>query len=253
MALFHNTEIIRDGLILLLDAANPKSYPKTGTTWTDLSRNMTVGTLVNSPTYNNEPTQSFSFNGTNESFSIPSVDLSHTNQITLDFFCRLDSYPEENGQSDVLCEFTTNFNSYTDGFIIGVANDSNGTMLDTYPITVSVKGDVGYNIQAFDKSLVNDLMWHHWVAVIDKSISGVGLEEGRLYIDSIEQTPTIIPSEYRADNTNNFGNKPLYIGARNSSQFFCNMTIGNFKIYDRVLSDAEIIQNFDGMRGRYNL
>ena len=37
MSIAYNTSIVRDGLVLQLDAANVKSYPGTGTTWYDLS------------------------------------------------------------------------------------------------------------------------------------------------------------------------------------------------------------------------
>ena len=38
MGLFHSPKIATDGLILNLDAGNTKSYPGSGTTWTDLSK-----------------------------------------------------------------------------------------------------------------------------------------------------------------------------------------------------------------------
>ena len=39
MALTHSPSIVTNGLVLCLDAANRKSYPGTGTAWTDLSGN----------------------------------------------------------------------------------------------------------------------------------------------------------------------------------------------------------------------
>ena len=47
MSLSHNPRIVTSGLVMLLDAANPKSYPGTGTTWSDLSGNGNNGTLTN--------------------------------------------------------------------------------------------------------------------------------------------------------------------------------------------------------------
>jgi len=47
LALSHSPSIITNGLVLCLDAANSKSYPGSGTTWTDLSGNGNNGTLVN--------------------------------------------------------------------------------------------------------------------------------------------------------------------------------------------------------------
>ena len=39
MAFHYSPKLVTDGLVLALDAANPKSYPGTGTTWKDLSGN----------------------------------------------------------------------------------------------------------------------------------------------------------------------------------------------------------------------
>jgi hypothetical protein len=39
MAISHSPRIVRDGLVLALDAADRNSYPGTGTTWNDLSGN----------------------------------------------------------------------------------------------------------------------------------------------------------------------------------------------------------------------
>jgi hypothetical protein len=39
MAISYNPRIVTDGLVLALDAGNPKSYPGSGTAWTDLSGN----------------------------------------------------------------------------------------------------------------------------------------------------------------------------------------------------------------------
>ena len=47
MAIFSGPNLVTDGLILYLDAANTRSYPGSGTTWSDLSSNGTDATLVN--------------------------------------------------------------------------------------------------------------------------------------------------------------------------------------------------------------
>jgi len=53
MGLGHGVKLLRDGLILHLDAKNIKSYPGTGSTWFDLSGNDNHVTLNNSPTHVN--------------------------------------------------------------------------------------------------------------------------------------------------------------------------------------------------------
>ena len=52
MGQHYGAKISRHGLILDLDAANPKSYPGTGTTWLDLSGNNNTATLGTDASYN---------------------------------------------------------------------------------------------------------------------------------------------------------------------------------------------------------
>jgi hypothetical protein len=69
MGFFRGPNIVRDGLVLALDAASPRSYPGSGTTWYDLSGNGNNGTLVNS-TFSNNVIQ---FDGTNDYVSVGNV------------------------------------------------------------------------------------------------------------------------------------------------------------------------------------
>ena len=66
MGISYNPRTVTDGLVLALDAANTKSYPGTGTTWTDLSGNGNTGTLTNGPTYSSANGGYLVFNGTNQ-------------------------------------------------------------------------------------------------------------------------------------------------------------------------------------------
>lgn len=66
MSLAHSPRIVTDGLVLCLDAGNPKSYPGSGTTWTDISGNGNTGTLTNGPTYSSDDGGSIVFDGSND-------------------------------------------------------------------------------------------------------------------------------------------------------------------------------------------
>ena len=66
MAFSYSPKIVTDGLVLYLDAANNRSYPGSGTTWTDLSRGGNNGTLTNGPTFNGANGGSIVFDGTND-------------------------------------------------------------------------------------------------------------------------------------------------------------------------------------------
>ena len=58
--------IVTSGLVLNLDAAYTPSFPKNGTTWTDLSGNGNNGTLVNGPSYSSTGGGSIGFDGSND-------------------------------------------------------------------------------------------------------------------------------------------------------------------------------------------
>ena len=66
MGLGHSPRIVTDGLVLCLDAANARSYPGTGTTWTDRSASGYSGTLTNGPTFSTDGGGCFVFDGSND-------------------------------------------------------------------------------------------------------------------------------------------------------------------------------------------
>ena len=72
MGVAYNSKIVTDGLVLCLDAGNPKSYPGSGTTWTDLSGNGNNGTLINmdGTNFNSANGGVLTFDGTNENIEI---------------------------------------------------------------------------------------------------------------------------------------------------------------------------------------
>lgn len=53
MGISYNPSVSTNGLVLAVDAANPKSYPGTGTTWNDLSGGGYIGTITSTTLNNN--------------------------------------------------------------------------------------------------------------------------------------------------------------------------------------------------------
>jgi hypothetical protein len=66
MAFNYSPKVVTDGLVLYLDAANPNSYVSGSTTWRDISRGGSNGTLINGPTYSSANGGSIVFDGTND-------------------------------------------------------------------------------------------------------------------------------------------------------------------------------------------
>jgi hypothetical protein len=79
MGIAYNTSLITNGLIMYVDAANPRSYPGTGNTWYDLSGNNNHMTLVNGVTYSTASGGVLQTDGTNDYISLYPFNLATTN------------------------------------------------------------------------------------------------------------------------------------------------------------------------------
>jgi hypothetical protein len=240
--------IVRDELVLHLDAAKNLSYPRSGNIWRDLTINANNATLINGPTFNSEKGGSIVFDGVNDYAQTSNINLSTTNAVSVDLWCRIINYRETIGAANLLLELSTNYNNVTTGFIVSYADDSNPVFGNVYAINLAIRGNVGFNVTIWPKTLVNDLKWHHWCAIFDKSRA---VSETSLYIDGVLRDGTLVPT-FSANNTNNFGNLPFFIGGR-SAVANSNMEIGNLKIYNRTLSAAEVLQNYIATKSRFDL
>ncbi len=64
----YNPRIVTDGLVLCLDAANARSYPSTGSAWTDLI-NQKQATLRNGVSFDESNSGNILFDGTDDYYS----------------------------------------------------------------------------------------------------------------------------------------------------------------------------------------
>ena len=254
---YEQQKIVTDGLVLNLDAGNILSYSGTGSTWYDLSNIGNNVSLVGSPTYN---TTNLIFNGTNQiANTINTIDLTSTNVITFTFFMKVLNYITTGNSANIIFEFSPTSNSNINAFSLGISDNSNSSVFpgSTYPISLNNVGTVNgnsYNIQAYNKTLVNDLNWHYWTVIYNRNIQGTRPSQNILYIDNNLTTPTILPiNPYMTNNTQNFGNYRLYFGGRNNSSLYSNIQLGNIQLYNRLLTSQEISQNFNTLRGRYGI
>ena len=215
--------------------------------WYDLSGNASNCTLTNGPTSNVSNKGNILFDGVDDYGSTGNVDLSNTNVMSVDMWVKVVNYRETALYSNIVLEFSSNFNNVTTGFGVSIGDDSNPVFGGTYPISLAVKGDVGYNVNYWDKTLVNNLGWHHWCCIFDKSQT---TPETFLYIDGISRTGNA--TIYNSNNTNNFGNLPFYFGGR-SATYNSNIQLSNVKIYNRALNNAEILQNYEATKTRFGL
>ena len=89
MGVTYNNRIVTDGLVLCLDAASKRSYPGTGTVWTDLA-GANDGTLTNGPTFDSGNGGSIVFDGGNDRVATSTISLGST--FSAFFMLKFDGY-----------------------------------------------------------------------------------------------------------------------------------------------------------------
>jgi hypothetical protein len=200
-----------------------------GATTADSSGNGNPMTLFNGVSWVPGKIGNFaiSANGTNQYASVPALNLSGTSTVTVAFWAnRTYSTTVES----VMLEDSTNYNNSTTGFGFFPDDTTCGGM------QAAVHGNVGYSVNCYSQP--SSGVWHHIAIIYDKTQPGN--KQTALYLDGVLQTPTLNSST--SQNTNNFGNNPLYLFSRNGNQFFNAGQIDDLRIYSQALTAAQIQQ-----------
>jgi hypothetical protein len=213
MGIAYNPKTVTEGLVLCLDAANPKSYPGTGSTWTDLSGNGNNGTLVNSPGISQ---QYFSFNGSGKRATITPVSI-----VTVSvWYARTDAESATNWRS-IFAHLTLNLHHLI-------------LQQSTYILGI---WDGGF--KSFGYTPPNDSIFRNYVVTYNNGLNASLYVNGE-FISTVSTTMNL--------NTNPIGS----IGNWASGTYWAGrLNLPTF--YNRALSAAEIQQNFNAARGRYGI
>ena len=231
MAVSTRNSIVTNGLVLYLDAANSKSYVSGSTTWSDMSGNGYTGSLTGTPLYNSVNGGGIVFDGTNNTCPITSQTFNSTtgSSFTIELlFKRNSSTPQSFKGLYTMGNGTTTSNAriyfYFD-------NNNNGQMAINYFTTPGTDTYVVLNSQLLDTN------YHHAVQVIDKNTL---LMTG--YFDGVNKGSGAINSSSTSDTV-------FRIGGTTS----CNASVAILRIYNRALTQAEITQNYNATKTRFNL
>lgn len=218
MSVISGPNIVKDNLICLLDSANIKSYPGSGNTWTDLSGNNNNATLSNT-TYNST-TKAIYFSsqpaGTG-TMSISSINLSSTNNTVM----YLSRQTTSGAQQRVLNAISNNWllgywNGYSSQYYAeGWVAGAGGAAAET-----------AWSMYTGTGNITTDqwTLWKNQTKVVTNSNGGVQGPNGLCI------------------NVGGYG------GYERSD---CEVSL--ILVYNRVLTDVEIVQNFNALRGRYSL
>lgn len=207
-----------DGPALLLDAGNASSYPGTGETWTDLSGNGNTGTLSGA-TYSSESGGYMVFN-----------NGGHCATGTIGASCF--AHPHT-----VCCWFNRRYK----GDWMGLFTTGPGEHCTTLQFGATETGhSVGFQHQGIWLDLVDSCdQWIYVVAVVAGVTSGSAVSMYAYKSGSLLTTSGALTHDLRAVSSYSIGNGCLYIP--------------HVAVYARVLTAAEIEQNYSALKGRFGL
>ena len=226
MALSHSPRIVTDGLVLCLDAANPKSYPGSGTTWTDLSSNGRNATLTNGVGYSSSNLGSLVFDGIDDYVQVSGTLV--TSQATFI------SWIKRNGNQ-----------SFYSGIVFSRGTSVSGMNYYSTTNKVGYTWNDSINTYNWDSGLtVPDLTW----CMCAVSVSG---SSATAYLCQSSGTTSATNNTSHTSTTLNDikigyddnGAEPRYIKG----------DVSQVSIYNRALTPQEIQQNFKALRGRFSI
>jgi len=230
-------EIVRDGLVLYVDAGNTKSYPTTGTTWSDLTNSKHNGTLTNGPSFDSSNLGCISFDGTDDFIDFGDVLDLGTNDLTVSQWVNLDTYATQIFFSKALAG--------------GQNYRFAGGLVDS-KLYIFMQGNGGSDITPYGSTIPTLNKWFMVTYVCDRSDS---LE---IYYNGVQESLTNNANISQWDGLNFQSTNPFRIGsytALNNIDVFLPMNgkISITQVYHRKLSNAEILQNYNATKSRFGL
>ena len=229
MSLSHSPKIVTDGLVFYVDAANIKSYPGSGNIWYDLSGNNLHMTMVGTPLWNNEGYfTGYDANNyfqclENWSLILPIGDTSRT-VIGI----------AERGSTGSVQEHIIHYGN-------AITNESYGISL--YTATGNV---LDHRWSTSNQTAISPITVGRTAFLSNRhGVLGTGSRIG--VNKEFDSVTTIL--------TANTGTSTFRVGSRISTaaETWVNGKIYLVLIYNRELSDDEIKQNFEALRGRFGI
>jgi len=229
-------DIVNDGLVLALDAANDKSYSGSGTTWNDLSGNGNHFTLSGTDFVSTNPKHFSLINNQGDYAYRSSTDvIGGLNDLTFDIIMRIDSFP------DSLTTFVSYATTANNNAVLFARNGSGrlAMWLGSSNIDFAVgPTDADYNVGNFIHFVLTRSGTN-----IKVYINGVLKSNNNSYFNGTVETGGTLVFGQEQDTPG---------GSFQTNQDFPG-DIAAYKIYNKELSINEVNQNFNATRGRFGI
>jgi hypothetical protein len=209
--------MVTDGLVLYLDAANTKSYVSGSTRWNDISTGGNNGTLTNGPTFSGANGGSIVFDGIDDYVNLGSSQQLQVTNITLSAWVK------------------TNQTNYQ------IVIDDLGTPPYTsWGMWLDPTGKIAWFDGSWKTSAIS--VNNNQINNIVCTLNSTSL---KFYINGVQDSNSYtVPSITPTTDNKTIGNQPL-----NSYPFRGNIYYAS--IYNRALSASEVLQNYNATKGRY--
>lgn len=235
MAWNNNPHIVTNGLTLALDAADKNSYSGTGNTWFSVSGNSLSSSLMSSPTF--ESGSFFDFQSNKYAYVAYTPLLALTTNLTCECWGYLPNW-------DVAGTRKLISKTETGGYCISL----NDAIYDgNYGVAMRLAGS--YRSASFARTQITP-GWHHTAFTFDGQYV-------RLYFDGEQKdvynhgsTTTI---DYTVSNNLTIASEAASGSAASTAGDYWLGKVASIRIYNRVLSSSEVLQNFNAQRKRFGI
>ena len=229
MATNYNFSIVRDGLVMYLDAANPKSCFSGSTSWTDISRNGNNGSQINGPIFNNSNGGSLAFDGVDDWVDTFLSAGGEIPRVTVNAWIKVSSFSTGQFGQVIINPW---FGSWT-------LQIDNATAITSFYVTSG-----SFNSQVVNsKTPLTSSQWYMLTGTYGSSVD--------LYINGALDQTTGSPS-FNLPSVSSYGSG--FIGVSWRRRFFPFYgDIAQIQVYNRGLSASEILQNYNATKKRFGL
>lgn len=232
MSLSHSPSIVTNGLLLYVDPANVKSYPGTDTALYDVSGNENHGTLVNGVSFNTSEvgTKSFVFDGVDDYITCGNNSTLNglNNEVTVEICCSVNTATA--AYSGIITKLTSG--SY-EGWAIQYVSQASNVITCRWFGGANNNNSVNFNINQNETT--------HILCTVDSS------KLMKVYLNG----NFVAQNQALTFNTNS--TEPLTIGKLAYFNNYVDCKVYAAKVYNRALTEQEIKQNFNAIRGRFGL
>ena len=259
MGFYFSPKVVTDGLILYLDAANEKSITSGSTTWYDLKKFPSYDiTFYNDTKYVDGDKGSIRFDGANDYANRPYVtgdlyDINLTNQITIDVWVKWDNILRA---TDSVISFGRPFGNNTLGHYqweFMKSNSVGGTQFRGIFAVSNTTQTYVFNQVTNDgfftpNTPIESYRWYNFLYTYNFStgsiIGYVNGEDAGGTVAGVNPSSLQIPA---------VAQRHLCIGGATDIPGFNSMlgNIGVIKIYNKVLTPEEVLQNYNALKSRY--